>query len=116
MRGVALAFLSAALALPLSAQAPPLPPWVQPLTWSAGRAIGLWWTREHDPNVSTTEVYHAVWQREAAAPDSAVFDWLPYLTPPREADGIALAYDEGLGGRMWSGVRGRGLVRTGLQA
>jgi hypothetical protein len=80
-----------------------------------GRTVGLWWTRNHDPNVSQAEVYHAVWLREANASDSVVYDLLPYATPPREADGIALAYDAGLGGRLWSGVRDRGLIESALQ-
>ncbi len=115
MRSLTVGFVLLTFALPLGAQAPPSAP-LKALGWSVGRTLGLWWTREHDPNVSETEVYHAVWLREAETPDSAVFDFLPYVTPPREADGIALAYDAGLGGRMWSGVREHNLAEGALQA
>jgi hypothetical protein len=116
MRGLTAGLVLLTFALPLGAQAPPPPAPLPALGWSVGRTLGLWWTRQHDPNVSETEIYHAVWLREAEAPDSAVFDFLPYLTPPREADGIALAYDAGLGGRMWSGVRDDNLVEGTLAA
>src|SRR5687768_15431329 len=105
MRGFSVVVLFVAVAFPVGAQAPPRPAPLQAVGSVVGRTVGLWWTRNHDPNVSHAEVYHAVWLREANASDSVVYDLLPYATPPREADGIALAYDAGLGGRLWSGVR-----------
>ena len=116
MRGPAAGFLLLALASSIDAQAPPHVAPLQAVGSAVGRTVGLWWTREHDRNVAEAEVYHALWLREAAAPDSVVFDLLPYATPPREADGVALAYDAGLGGRMWSGVRDRGLAESALHA
>lgn len=101
-------------AAPVGAQEPPAPAPLQALGSAGGRTLGLWWTRTHNTDLANTDIYHAVWLREASAPDSVVFDLVPFATPPREGDGVALAYDQGLGGRMWSGVHDRDLLAGAL--
>src|SRR5215208_4774204 len=72
--------------------------------FEARRAAELFDLRRRDAPLARTGVYQGVWLRESGAADSVVFDLLPFASAPRRHDGMALAYDRGLGARMWAGA------------
>jgi hypothetical protein len=67
------------------------------------RAFELARLRERDPWLEDKPVYQGLWLRGSGAADSSVFDLLPFASAPRRRAGTALAYDQGIGSRMWSG-------------
>jgi hypothetical protein len=67
------------------------------------RAVELTYQREDAPGLRETLLYQGLWLRDPAAPDSTIFDFLPFASAPRDRNGMALAYDQGIGPRMWSG-------------
>ncbi|HUR94007.1 MAG TPA: hypothetical protein VMY76_05460 [Gemmatimonadales bacterium] len=81
----------------------------------ARRAAELLDRRWREEPLSRTEVYHGVWLRESGGADSVVFDFLPFATAPRVRDGVAIAFDPGLGTRMWAGAAEPDLLRSALQ-
>jgi hypothetical protein len=96
--------MAVVLPCPLSAQQSPHERAVlKALASESVRAIELARLRDEQPPLEHEPVYQGLWLRESDAPDSLVFDLLPFASAPRRADGIALAYDMGMGSRMWSG-------------
>jgi hypothetical protein len=85
------------------------------LGFEARRAAELLDLRRRETALSRTDVYHGVWLREGGASDSVVFDLLPFASAPRAADGVALAFDPGLGPRMWAGATDLDPLRSALQ-
>src|SRR4051794_39748598 len=85
------------------------------LGFEARRAAELFDLRRRDAPLSRTDVYQGVWLRESGASDSVVFDLLPFASAPRDADGLALAFDRGLGGRMWAGATDPNPLQSALQ-
>jgi hypothetical protein len=67
------------------------------------RAVELAYQREDAPWLRREPLYQGLWLRDAAASDSSIFDFLSYASAPRDRNGTALAYDQGIGPRMWSG-------------
>ncbi|MFL5516642.1 MAG: hypothetical protein ACJ8DJ_10825 [Gemmatimonadales bacterium] len=67
------------------------------------RAVQLARLQEQNPWLGGQPVYQGLWQRIGGASDSSVFDFLPFVSAPRQRDGTALAYDQGAGARLWSG-------------
>jgi hypothetical protein len=102
----------------------PLPTLAQ--QWSVGRAavnllgsqgyraFELARLRVRDPRLGEAPVYQGLWLRESNAPDSSVFDLLPFASAPRGRDGVALAFDQGIGRRMWSGFTDASPSRSAL--
>jgi hypothetical protein len=78
------------------------------------RALELARLRVRDPWLRDEPVYQGLWLRESGAPDSAVFDLLPFAAAPRSRDGVALAFDQGTGSRMWSGFTDPDPIRSAL--
>jgi hypothetical protein len=95
---------------PLSAR-----PVLDILRFEARRAAELFDLRRRETALSRTDVYHGVWLREGGASDSVVFDLLPFASAPRAGDGMALAFDPGLGPRMWAGATDEDPLRSALQ-
>src|SRR3954468_3108535 len=85
------------------------------LGFEARRAAELLDLRRRESALSRTDVYHGVWLREGGASDSVVFDLLPFASAPRAGDGVALAFDPGLGPRMWAGATDVDPLRSALQ-
>jgi len=73
------------------------------LLFQGRRAFELAHLRVRDPWLSKQPMYQGLWLRETGAPDSVVFDLLPFASAPRTRDGVALAFDLGTGSRMWTG-------------
>jgi hypothetical protein len=67
------------------------------------RAIDLARRQDRDAWLDQQPIYQGLWQRVGDTADSSVFDFLPFASAPRARDGTALAYDQGAGGRLWSG-------------
>jgi hypothetical protein len=89
---------------PLQAQEPAPEHVVLDLLGSQGwRALELARLRERNPWLEDKPVYQGLWLRGSGAADSSVFDLLPFASAPRSRAGTALAYDQGIGSRMWSG-------------
>jgi hypothetical protein len=78
------------------------------------RALELARLRSRDPRLQDAPVHQSIWLRESGASDSMVFDLLPFASAPRKRDGIAIAYDEGTGSRMWSGFTNPNPARSAL--
>jgi hypothetical protein len=78
------------------------------------RAIELARLQEQNPWLGGQPVYQGLWQRIGGASDSSVFDFLPFVSAPRQRDGTALAYDQGAGARLWSGFTETAPVRSAL--
>jgi hypothetical protein len=99
---------------------------LQAQEWSAGRAavsvlgaqarraFELARLRVRDPWLEDAPVYQGLWLRESGAPDSSVYDLLPFASAPRRQDGVALAFDQGTGSRMWSGFTDQDPTRSAL--
>jgi NTE family protein len=62
-----------------------------------------------------SEAYHSVWLRPTGAGDSVAFD-LELRRAARRVAGLALAYDNELGGRMWAGLVDRRVLDLALEA
>jgi hypothetical protein len=89
---------------PLQAQQPsPERVVIDVLTSQGRRAFELARLRERDRWLADEPVYQGLWLRESGAPDSSVFDFLPFASAPRTRAGTAVAFDQGIGSRMWSG-------------
>jgi hypothetical protein len=71
------------------------------------RAIELAHLQDRDPWLDQQPVYQGLWQRVGSSADSSVFDFLPFASAPGARDGMALAYDQGAGPRLWSGFTER---------
>jgi hypothetical protein len=78
------------------------------------RAFELARLRQRDEWLQNKPLYQSVWLRESGAADSNVFDLLPFASAPRSRNGIALAYDQGTGSRMWSGFTEADPARSAL--
>jgi NTE family protein len=61
-----------------------------------------------------SEAYHSVWLRPTGAGDSVAFD-LELRRAARRVAGLALAYDNELGGRMWAGLVDRRVLDLALE-
>ena len=84
------------------------------LRFEARRAAELLDLRRRETTLSGTDVYQGVWLRESGTADSVVFDLLPFASAPRVSDGVALAFDLGLGARMWAGATDPNPIRSAL--
>lgn len=73
------------------------------LSQQGWRAVELARQRDRDLWLRREPVFQGLWLRDPGAADSSVFDFFPYASAPRTRDGMALAYDQGTGPRMWSG-------------
>lgn len=78
------------------------------------RAVELARLQDQNPWLGGQPVYQGLWQRVGGAPDSSVFDLLPFASAPRRRDGTAVAYDQGAGGRLWSGFTEMAPERSAL--
>jgi hypothetical protein len=107
--------LLVASCLPLQAQQLP---WAGAILREIGtqgvRAIELARLQEQNPWLSGQPVYQGLWQRVGGTSDSSVFDFLPFASAPRQRDGLAVAYDQGAGGRLWSGFTEMAPARSAL--
>ena len=79
------------------------------------RALELADLRRRVAPLERTEIYQGVWLRESGGSDSVVFDFLPFASAPRAHDGVALAFDPGLGPRMWAGATDADPLRSAFQ-
>jgi hypothetical protein len=84
------------------------------LGFEGRRALELARLRYRDDRLEDEPVYQSLWLRESGARDSIVFDLLPFAAAPRRRDGVALAYDQGTGSRMWSGFTDDDPLRSAL--
>jgi hypothetical protein len=80
----------------------------------AYRAFELARLRVRDPWLENAPVYQGLWLRESGAADSSVYDLLPFASAPRSRDGVALAFDQGTGSRMWSGFTDSDPINSAL--
>jgi hypothetical protein len=84
-------------------QSPPDVSILRDIGLQSWRAIELAYQRDDAPWLRSEPLYQGLWLRDAAASDSSIFDFLPFASAPRYRNGTALAYDQGIGPRMWSG-------------
>jgi hypothetical protein len=87
---------------------------VRVLGYQGKRALELARLRSRDPRLQNAPVHQSLWLRESGASDSIIFDLLPFASAPRTRDGIAIAYDQGTGSRMWSGFTDANPARSAL--
>lgn len=78
------------------------------------RAIELARLQQQNAWLDGQPVYQGLWQRVGGASDSSVFDFLPFASAPRTRDGTAVAYDQGAGGRLWSGFTETAPARSAM--